>query len=309
MRAVHGLIERVARSSLSVLLLGETGAGKEVCAELLHRASPRANGNFVRINCAALPATLLESELFGYEKGAFTGAHTTKRGLLESASGGTLFLDEIADMPREVQAKLLRALESQEILRLGADQPRRVDFRLVTATNEDIGTSVAQGRFRSDLYFRITGVTITIPPLRARPGDIEPLAQAFLARALETDPATRSRYDRPLALSREALEWLRNHRWPGNVRELRNVIERAAILCDGPVIELGHLAVEHRGERRIAEVLEHVTNLKGEVRALERRRIVAALESANGNQHAAARVLGISRGRLRRRLAQYSRSE
>ena len=288
MRRVHRLIERVAASQLSVLILGETGVGKEVCAELVHRASERASGNLVRLNCAALPASLLESELFGYEKGAFTGAMTAKPGLLEIASGGTLFLDEIGELSRETQAKLLRALESQEILRLGATQPRRVDFRLVAATNEDLAGRVADGRFRKDLYFRINGISVRIPPLRERPSDIEPLARHFLDHYVRRSPAP--------TLSSEAVSWLRAHNWPGNVRQLRNLMERAAILCDGPSVEPHHFHDEHNGEIQVC-------GLGGEVRDLERRRITKALEDVSGSQRAAARLLGVSYGALRRRLS------
>jgi transcriptional regulator with PAS, ATPase and Fis domain len=298
MQQVQRLIARVASSHLSVVLLGETGAGKEVCAEEVHRRSPRSAGPFVRLNCAALPPALLESELFGYERGAFTGALSCKPGLLEAASGGTLFLDEIGDMPRETQAKLLRALESQEILRVGATVPRRVDFRLVAATNEDLIAAVEAGRFRKDLYFRINGMSITIPPLRRRPADIEALARCFVARFSAKIA---------LALSAASLERLRAHAWPGNVRELRNVIERAAVLCEGATIEPWHLGIDEAQptteQARAIATIEGARGLTSEMRNLERVRIAEALRAAHGNQYAAARALGISRGKLRRRLA------
>ncbi len=295
-RRVRRLLERVGRSELGVLLLGETGVGKELCAELLHVCSARAGRTFLRLNCAALSESLLESELFGYERGAFTGAVSDRAGLLEAASGGTLLLDEVGDMPLSTQVKLLRVLESKEILRLGARVPRRVDVRVVAATNRDLQEQITRGLFREDLFYRLNGISIIVPPLRERPADIEPLARHFLQqRASELEP------EKPAPeLSAASLEWLRARAWPGNVRELRNVIERALVLCDGAWIEPVHLDTEPpRPSPGPASVSG---DLRGEVKSLERERIEDALRAAGGNQRRAAVLLGISRGSLLRRL-------
>lgn len=227
MKRLGRLTRLVAASGLSVILLGETGVGKEVVAERLHGASPRASGPFVRLNCAALPETLLESELFGHERGAFTGAAKSKPGLLEVASGGSVFLDEVADLPTPTQAKLLRVLESREVLPVGGLHPRPIDVRFIAAANRDLRQLVEQGLFRRDLYFRLNGITLEIPPLRERVDEIPGLAQEFLAGAcakagVEVPP-----------LSRRAIEALTRHRWTGNVRELRNTVERALVLSEG----------------------------------------------------------------------------
>ncbi|WP_437480023.1 sigma 54-interacting transcriptional regulator [Sorangium sp. So ce1014] len=233
--AMLGLYEqaaRAARSLISVLILGETGVGKEVLARTLHARSPRASGPYVELNCAALPPSLLESELFGHEKSAFTGATQARPGLLESAHGGTLFLDEIGELPLAFQAKLLRVLEDRKVLRIGGRAPRRIDLRFVAATNRDIEAEIARGAFRQDLYFRLNGISLVVPPLRERVSEIGPLAVRFLeeaCRQLEQRSAPR--------ISPEALAVLEAYFWPGNVRELRNVIERAAVLCAGDSVE------------------------------------------------------------------------
>ncbi len=289
MLRIHRLIQRIADSNLSVLFVGETGVGKDVYAELLHSESPRSRGRWLRLNCAALPTSLFESELFGHERGAFTGAVAVKPGLLEEASGGTLFLDEIGEMPLETQTKLLRVLESQEVLRLGATKTRSIDVRVIAATNQNLTQALAEGRFRKDLFFRIAGFIVHLPPLRERLEDIEPLARFFLAQATRRAP--------PPELSREAIGWLRSHSWPGNVRELRNAIERAAVLCDSSVVEVCHFGHDYVDVVRLGP-----HSLTSELRQFEGDRIDAALKASNGNQHAAARMLGISRGKLRRRL-------
>ena len=303
MRRVRRLLERVGGSDLSVILLGETGVGKEMCAELLHSSSTRAGRTFLRLNCAALSETLLESELFGHERGAFTGATSDKQGLLESANGGSLFLDEVGDMPLSTQVKLLRVLESKEILPLGSRAPRRIDVRVIAATNRDLEEHVTQGSFREDLYYRLNGISIMVPPLRERPADIEPLARFFVARRAS---ASKPPHVAP-KLSAASASWLRAQAWPGNVRELRNVVERALVLCDGPLIEPMHFT---RSPSKSAQpLLESAAalgdrGLRDEVKMLERERIEEALRASGGNQRRAAERLGLSRGALLRRLEQ-----
>ncbi len=237
MTRVRGLIEQISDSSLSVLIRGETGVGKELCAETIHRLSARARKPFVRLNCAALNEQLLESELFGHERGAFTGAHAAKPGLIETADGGTLFLDEIGDLPRALQAKLLRVLEDRLVQRVGALEGRAVDVRFVSATNRSLENDIAAGRFRRDLYFRLGGVTIEIPPLRDRTEELEGLVDAFVTRAA----AAAQR--RAPEVSERAMAALRGHSWPGNVRELRNTIERGVLLCGGGPLDVEHLTL------------------------------------------------------------------
>jgi two-component system response regulator AtoC len=312
--SVTRLVDLVAASNLSVVLLGETGVGKEVTAARIHAGSPRSGGPFVRINCAALAETLLESELFGHERGAFTGAVKAKTGLLEAANGGTVLLDEVGEMPLATQAKLLRVLESREVMRVGSIETRSIDVRLIAATNRDLPSLVASGGFRSDLYFRLNGITIRIPPLRDRREEILPLARTFLAQASQ---------GRPTAFTPAALRKLESYAWPGNVRELRNVIERAVVLSGGSgAIDGHHLAVEAMffpsssqpaGSRMNAPteppaaMLEPAASgtpgdLRADVDDFERRRIEHALAEAGGNQTRAAELLGISRRTLVSRL-------
>ncbi len=304
MVALKRTLMRVAPAAVNVLLLGETGAGKDVVASLLHELSPRAAKRFVGLNCAALPDALLESELFGHERGAFTGAAAAKPGLLETAEGGTVFLDEIGDLPPSLQAKLLRVIESCEVTRLGGLVPRRIDVRFVAATNRNLEAEVAAGRFRQDLYFRLNTVTVAVPPLRERRSEIEPLACLFLANA-------RTRFDLPsLRFGPGAIDALEAHPWPGNVRELKHVIERAALLATGEVIEPMTLdlprSVEARREMTTAAPTskgadpQEVTGL-----ATERERIERALTASAGNQSRAAEALGIARRTLVRRIAHF----
>ena len=296
---LDAVVERVAGSNISVLLLGETGVGKEVMAGAVHARSPRAAAPFVGINCAAFSEALFESELFGHERGAFTGADRAKPGLLEVAEGGTVFLDEVGEMPPSLQAKLLRVLERREVLRVGSVQPRPIDVRIVSATNLDLEAEIAARRFRQDLYFRLNGISITIPPLRQRAGEIEPLARHFL----ETGAAAIGRRPVP-ALAPDALEALHAHDWPGNIRELRNVIERALVLSVGPTIRRDDLQLATGPAQRVAESRPAGSALASGERE-ERERIVLALERCVGNQTYAAEMLGISRRTLVSRIAKY----
>jgi transcriptional regulator with PAS, ATPase and Fis domain len=294
MQRLCSLVELIGPSRLSVLILGETGAGKEVIARAIHRASDRSAHRMLAINCAAIAPTLLESELFGFDKGAFTGATQAKAGLLESASGGTLFLDEIGEMPLETQAKLLRVLESGELLRVGGRDPITVDVRVVAATHRDLVALAATAEFRLDLLFRISGVTLAVPPLRERPDDIVPLAEFFLG-------------NRATALSDAARDALRNHAWPGNVRELKNTVERAELLSRGGAIEVSHLSfgIGVAVGAPPPSPPAAAATIPEEVAALERDRILAALEACGGNQSRAAKLLGVSRAKLVRRLDAY----
>ncbi|MBI5481198.1 MAG: sigma 54-interacting transcriptional regulator [Deltaproteobacteria bacterium] len=236
MMRLHALAERVAASTITVRVLGETGVGKEVLAERIHRLSPRASKPFLRLNCAALAEQLLESELFGHERGAFTGATQSKPGLLQTATGGTVFLDEIGDLSLNLQVKLLRVLEDHQVLRVGALRARPIDVRFIAATHQDLEAAVQRGTFREDLFYRLSGVTLVVPPLRERAAEIEPIARAMVATACQ-------RADRwpPPDLSPETLELLRGYAWPGNVRELRNTMERAVLLCTDATITPEHL--------------------------------------------------------------------
>jgi transcriptional regulator with GAF, ATPase, and Fis domain len=297
----------VAPTEATVLLLGESGTGKEVIARFLHRGSQRKNGPFVALNCAALPEQLLEAELFGYERGAFTGATQMKPGRLEQAAGGTLFLDEVAEMSPSAQAKFLRVLQEREYQRLGGTRVLRTDARIVAATNRDLERSITNSQFREDLYYRLNVFAIRLPPLRDRRDDILPLSEAFLAeigRGLGTPPA---------GISREAQQRLYAYHWPGNVRELRNIVERAAILCDGGLIASEHLALTIAAP--IAMAADAEPSLLAEPlaapppsntplpaardwNATERAMIEHALQTARFNKSKAAKALGLTRTQL-----------
>jgi two-component system response regulator AtoC len=286
MRRVHELAERAAAGIINVLIAGETGVGKELLAETVHRASPRRAGPYVCLNCAALSETLLESELFGHERGAFTGAVQAKLGLLETAAHGTLFLDEVGELPLATQAKLLRVIETREVARLGSVRPQRIDVRFIAATNRDLESEVARGAFRADLYYRLNGITLTIPPLRARLEEIRPLAETF-ARQICRDLGRQ-----PPVLPPASVAHLEAYGWPGNIRELKNVIERAVLLCEGPVLEPQHLPLERpvSESQRLATAAAPTPTHNS-----ERDRIVAALAACAGNQSRAAKMLGIPR--------------
>jgi transcriptional regulator with GAF, ATPase, and Fis domain len=319
MRSLYEFAKQVAQSNVRVLILGETGVGKELLARAIHDNSPRRRGPLVTLNCAAIPESLFESELFGYERGAFSGALSSKPGLFEAAHGSTIFLDEVAELPANVQPKLLRVLETGEVLRLGAVRPIHVDVRVVSATNRDLRADIVTGAFRADLFYRLNGISLSIPALRERAIDILELAQYFVADATgSTDPR----------FTPGAIEALCAYSWPGNVRELRSVIERAALLAQGGIIDVTHLLFEPPHD---SETLRHAAaalipdadtpttfnesmirstdvsteTVLAELARLERRQIEEALERTGGNQKDAAKLLGISRRTLIRRLDRY----
>jgi two-component system response regulator AtoC len=308
MTRLFAMLHVIAPSRLNVIILGETGTGKEVFAEAIHSGSDRADKPFLKVNCSALTGSLLESELFGHEKGAFTGASAARAGIFESADGGTVFLDEVGELPLDTQAKLLRVIEYGEVTRLGSVRPKRVDVRYVAATNRELEQCIAAGRFRADLFYRLNGFAVTLPPLRDRPLDILPLARHLLERAAK---------GRPHVLTPAAEEALKRYAWPGNVRELKNVIERALVLAgptgvvDSPVLLLPQPAATAHALHRMSEApreaypvaitppsgIESMGALE-ERTALERQRIEQALAQTSGNQTEAAKLLGVSRRTL-----------
>lgn len=296
MREVFKRIGKAARSDATVLVLGETGTGKELVARALHRSSARARRPFVAVNCAAIPADLMESELFGHVKGAYTGATSDRAGRFREAEGGTLFLDEIGDMPLSTQAKILRVLQEREIMPLGGTRVVPVNVRIVAATHRDLPAAVAEGQFREDLWYRLQVVPIALPPLRERLGDVLVLAEHFLRRVGE----------RPLKrLTNTAAQALLAYPWPGNVRELRNAMERAAVLCHGTAIEPEHIGLPlANATRAVAEIPLDGTLAKAVV-ALECTMIRRALAASAGNRAQAARRLGLSRQQLYRKLAEH----
>jgi len=332
MRQLHRLIERIAPGSINVIIRGETGVGKEVVARLVHRLSHRPVDRFVSVNCAALPHSLLESELFGHEKGAFTGATKAKPGLLEEARNGTFLLDEVSEMPMPLQAKLLRMLEERQAVRIGGLKPFKIRARFISTSNRDLEDAVQQGTFRQDLLYRLDGITLTVPPLRERQIDIEPLARRFAQQTFQE----LDRRGHP-EITEDALDWLRAQPWPGNVRELRNIIERSALLStDGritqdlltsdriitkpaPDVEATSEAAVLLPERSITDPFANVPtrlglprldpqkpeSFKDEMKQLEFQRIKEALDQCAGNQTEAAKQLGISRRTLINRLDQY----
>jgi DNA-binding NtrC family response regulator len=289
-KAMMELVARAAPSEATVLLLGESGTGKELVAKAIHDASRRANGPFVAVDCSGLTETLFESELFGHERGAFTGATARRLGLVEAASGGTLFLDEVGDIPLTMQVKLLRLLETGTYRRVGSVEPRQADIRLISATHRDLRTMVEAGSFRQDLYYRLNTFPVDLPALRERPGDIPLLANSLLARVAP---------DRKLGFAEEALALLRNYDYPGNVRELRNILERASLLCDGGLIEPRHLPEEVRGGRRPRR---GGTTGPVHLAELERQTLATRLAHHRGSRKALAEELGISERTLYRRL-------
>jgi two-component system, NtrC family, response regulator AtoC len=337
MRRLYDLVERVAHGDISVLILGDTGVGKELMAEQVHRTSPRAGKPFLRLNCAALSESLLESELFGHERGSFTGAHQAKTGLLETAQGGTVFLDEIGELPMAMQVKLLRVLEERQVWRVGSVKSRPIDVRFVAATNRNLDSEIARGAFRQDLFFRLNGVTLTIPALRERVEEIEDLAAQFIEHFAK-QLGRRS----PPELGPDVLELMLNYSWPGNIRELRNAIERAVLLSGtGPILR-EHFPVEKMtatvstplsqapmpnfsgagvaGPARelsanatlvpptdgVVDTATLGERLRRQVKEVERQHIIDALTRCGGNQTRAAKELGISRRTLISRLEEYN---
>jgi DNA-binding NtrC family response regulator len=314
MLRIQQLAEKAAAGTINVLITGETGVGKELLAETVHRLSPRRHGPYVCLNCAALSETLLESELFGHERGAFTGAVQAKPGLMETAHGGTLFMDEVGELPLPTQAKLLRVLETREVARLGSVKPRKVDVRFLAATNRNLEAEVERGAFRRDLYFRLNGITLTIPPLRARVGEIRRLAETFVQQICRE----LGRPEPAIPPGVHAL--LEAYSWPGNIRELKNVMERAVLLCAGPVLDTEHLPMEKLGGSPSSPgVPAAETSQPGLPKSTpnpasngsstsppdERQRIIDALAACAGNQSRAAKMLGIPRRTFVARLDQY----
>jgi transcriptional regulator with PAS, ATPase and Fis domain len=299
---------RVGATDTTVLLLGESGTGKEVVARFLHRASSRRSGPFIALNCAALPEQLLEAELFGYERGAFTGAMQSKPGQIEQASGGTLFLDEVGEMSPSAQAKLLRVLQEREFQRLGGTRVLRTDVRIVAATNRNLPQAIAAGQFREDLFYRLNVFAIRLPALRERRDDILALSEAFLAEIGRG-------IGRPAAgVSVDARQLLTDYYWPGNVRELRNVLERATILCDGGLITAEHLAlqvtpthapVSVRQQAAAAPLEFTVPSCIGDLQSMERALIEQTLQNMRFNKSKAAKALGLTRHQLYVRMRRY----
>ena len=296
MQDVYKMIGRVANSDATVLISGESGTGKELVANAIHQFGRRQHGPLIKVNCAAIPDNLLEAELFGHEKGAFTNAVSKRTGRFEQANGGTLFLDEIAELPLALQAKLLRAIQEKTIERLGSNQPIPVDFRLITATAQDLGGLVVAGKFREDLYYRLNVVLVSLPPLRERREDIPLLVQRFLSRS-----------EKPVTIRQDALDRILSYDWPGNVRELENVITRAIVLAPGGVITPECIQFADRRPQSNGCWLDQVPFREGYwdvIRKVEGRLLKAALDEANGNKAEAARILGIQRRLLYEKMSE-----
>ncbi len=295
MQRVYRLVEKVSQHKYPVLILGESGTGKELVARSIHFSGPRRNEPFVPVDCSALVPTLIESELFGYVKGAFTGATHSKVGLMESAAGGTLFLDEIGDLPVDLQAKLLRALQEREVKPVGSTDRISISTRIIAATNRDLEAAVRQNHFRQDLFFRLNVVQIKMPPLRERKGDIPILVNSFLEKFCDSKGDMRT-------ISEDAMARLLAYEWPGNVRELENAIERAVALGSGPLLHMGDLPsnLQYGTGERMPQGDELLP-----LEELERRAILRALQEASGDKLAAARLLGIGETTLYRKLKQY----
>jgi two-component system response regulator AtoC len=308
MQDILHLIERLAPTKASVLIQGESGTGKEVVAQAIHRLSPRAKKGFLAINCAAIPDSLVETELFGHEKGSFTDAIEEKLGLIELADGGTLFLDEISTLKLELQAKLLRVLETETVRRVGGVKDIPIDLRVIAATNRDLRQAIKEGDFRGDLYYRLSVMVIEVPPLRERVEDVDKFAAAFVA------DFNKSTFKNVQGISDDALRLLRQYEWPGNVRELRNVIERAMILCGGDTIQVGDLPAEIVSKEPsmafegnvvpIPPVAEGV-DMEAMVSGIRKRMMLEALAQTQGNKSQAARLLGLSRDQFNYGLKKY----
>jgi two-component system, NtrC family, response regulator AtoC len=303
MRDVMDLVEKVAPAeSTTVLVHGETGTGKGMVSHALHRLGPRAGRPFINVTCSALAESVMESELFGHEKGAFTDARTTKQGLVELADGGTLFLDEIGELSANVQGKLLRFIEEKRFRRVGGTKDLTVDARVVAATNRDLETEVAEGRFRADLYYRLSVIPIFIPPLRDRYGDVAVLAKFFL------DQFGREFGKRVRRIAPDAMDLLERYPWPGNVRELRNVLERSVLLGDGPELTAAMLPPEvRRGVERVPTPSVSLSADGLDIEMLEKQLLETALQRAGGNRTEAGRLLGLSRHQIRNRLQKWGK--
>jgi DNA-binding NtrC family response regulator len=296
-KGLSDLIERVAPSTAAVTILGESGTGKELVARAIHQCSQRANRPLIPVNCAAISKELIESELFGHEKGSFTGAANARKGAFEEADGGTLFLDEIGELPLDLQAKLLRALESGEIKRVGASRPMHVDVRVVAATNLDLLAAAREGKFREDLYYRLCVIPLHLPPLRSRKGDLPALADHFVKLY--------SPRGQTVKLSASAMDRLQNHTWPGNIRELRNVVHRALLLRKGPVIDANDLTFDQEMNKETGIAVPELPpgmTLEQMLEKLERQIVEAALRRYNNNRERVARELGVARSTLFKRL-------
>jgi Nif-specific regulatory protein len=289
MRRVYELVAQVARASTTVMLRGESGTGKELIANAIHYNSPRAKKPLIKVNCAALPSDLIESELFGYERGAFTGAHATKKGRFELAEGGTLFLDEIGDLNPSTQIKLLRVLQAREFERLGGTETIRTDLRLIVATNKDLEKAIADGSFREDLYYRLNVFAIFVPPLRERKPDVLLLADHFLEKF------SRQHHKHVKRISTPAIDMLMDYHWPGNVRELENAIERAVVVCESQVVHAHHLPPTLQTADASGTTMS--LSLRDAMAAFEKDTLQDALKSAGGNRAKAARLLGTT-GRI-----------
>jgi transcriptional regulator with PAS, ATPase and Fis domain len=302
LRVAIDLARRVAATRTTVLLVGPTGTGKELFAREIHYAGPTGGEPFMAINCAAIPPALLESELFGHERGAFTDARSQKQGLLEVAREGTLFLDEISELPLELQPKLLRVLEERRVRRLGGTREIEIRCRIIAASNRNLEDLVERGDFREDLFYRLNVVRVSLPPLREREGDVEILAEHYLQRLAEAHHVPLKR------LAPDAVAVMKLHGWPGNIRELKNVVERAALLSDGPVIRAEHLMIQRRTVVPVAQSPAaggaRIEIPPGGMRMeeIEREAIRITLEMTGGNQSAAAEILGIHRQTLARKL-------
>jgi DNA-binding NtrC family response regulator len=301
MYRVLDLIARVKDSAVNLLITGESGTGKDLIARVLHYQSVRRQAPFVPVNCAAIPEQLLESELFGYVRGAFTDARRDKRGLFVEAHGGTLFLDEVGELPLLLQAKLLRVLEDKEVRPLGATKSEKVDVRLIAATNSNLSQAVSEGKFREDLFYRLNVIEVALPPLRERPEDLPLLIQHFMTHSAQAA--------KPRRLSPEALHILFNYPWPGNVRELQNAIERALVLCQGEEITKGELPERLTSSPPHALGLQTALLRRASLADLEREYILLALEWSEGKKQEAADILGIDRRTLYRKLQEYGRTE
>ena len=302
MRAIAAMIQKIAPSQGRVLITGSNGTGKELVARAIHRGSTRADGPFIKLNCAAIPSELIESELFGHEKGAFSGAVKLRRGKFELADGGTLFLDEIGDMSGSAQAKVLRVLQESELERVGGSETLRVDVRVVAATNKDLEREIDEGRFREDLYYRLAVVPIALPPLAERTEDIPELSRHFLTRVCRQNGYPE------MSLTEDAVGRLMQHRWPGNVRELRNVIERLAILSAGEEIGPADVEAVLPGAAKAATPVRRAVeglSLKEQLASAERQVLVDSLAAQEGNVAATARALGLERSHLYKKMRAY----